>query len=60
MNFEKFAVISVIGGLTTFAILLSLVFATGSTFGQRCSEMGYTGTDHRICVTALTKGEEDF
>jgi hypothetical protein len=37
-----------------------LVLATGSTFGQRCSAMGYTGLDHNKCVIELSQGTEDF
>jgi len=38
-------------------VLIGLVFATGSTFGQRCSDMDYTGTEQSECVTNLSKGK---
>jgi hypothetical protein len=55
---EKIFVITVITGLVLSILLVGFVFATGSTFGQRCSAMGYTGLDHNNCVTTLSQGKE--
>lgn len=41
-----------------FALPLFLALATGSTFGQRCSAIGYTGLDLNNCVIALSQGKE--
>lgn len=40
-------------GVVLFLIILAFVFATGSTFGQRCTAMGYTGPDHAQCVESF-------
>jgi hypothetical protein len=37
MSQKKFFVIGFLFGLAIFAVLLILVFATGSTLGQRCA-----------------------
>lgn len=55
---EKIFSITVITGLALSVLLVGFVFATGSTFGQRCSAMGYTGLDHKNCVIALSQGKE--
>jgi ABC-type microcin C transport system permease subunit YejB len=60
MSFEKLVVIGFVSGIATFALLLIFVFATGSTFGQRCTAMGYSGDDWSQCVDGLSRGEEDF
>jgi len=39
------------------AILIVLVFATGSTFGQRCTKAGYEAEEFKACVDRLAKGE---
>ena len=39
-------------------LIMGFVLATGSTFGQRCSAMGYTGLDHNKCVIELSQGKE--
>jgi hypothetical protein len=44
--------------LLPYIFVMFLVLATGSTFGQRCSEMGYTGLDHNKCVIELSQGKE--
>jgi hypothetical protein len=54
---EKITIIVSVGGLLASIVLIGLVFATGSTFGQRCSDMGYTDTKHSECVTNLSKGK---
>lgn len=38
--------------------VIGFVIATGSTFGQRCSAMGYTGLEHNKCVIELSQGKE--
>jgi hypothetical protein len=55
---EKIFSITVITGLALSVLLVVLVFATGSTFGQRCSAMGYTGLDHNNCVIELSQGKK--
>jgi hypothetical protein len=44
--------------LLPYIFVMFLVLATGSTFGQRCSAMGYTGLDHNKCVIELSQGKE--
>jgi hypothetical protein len=46
--------------LLPYILIMGFVLATGSTFGQRCSEMGYNGLDHNKCVIELSHGKEDF
>ncbi len=55
---EKIFSITVVTALALLVLLVVFVFATGSTFGQRCSAMGYTGLDHNNCVIALSQGKE--
>lgn len=43
-----------------YIVIMWLVVSTGSTFDQRCSEMGYTGLDHSKCVNTLSQDKEDF
>lgn len=40
-----------------FVGILVFVFATGSTFDQRCAKAGYTGAAHERCVMRLNDGE---
>jgi hypothetical protein len=44
--------------LLPYIFVMFLVLATGSTFGQQCSAMGYTGLDHNKCVIELSQGKE--
>ena len=55
---EKIFSITVVTALALSVLLVVFVFATGSTFGQRCSAMGYTGLDYNNCVIALSQGKE--
>jgi hypothetical protein len=44
--------------LLPYILIMFFVFATGSTFGQQCSAMGYTGLEHNKCVIELSQGKE--
>jgi hypothetical protein len=44
--------------LLPYILIMGFVLATGSTFGQRCSEMDYTGLEHNKCVIKLSQGKE--
>lgn len=44
-------------GLILAAILIVLVFVTGSTFGQRCAKAGYEAEEFKACVKRLVAGE---
>lgn len=54
---EKVFSINIAMPLALLVLLVVVVFATGSTFGQRCSAMGYTGLEHNNCVIALSQGK---
>ena len=55
---EEIFSITVVTAFALWVLLVVFVFATGSSFGQRCSAMGYTGLDHTNCVIALSQGKE--
>lgn len=42
--------------MAVFAGIIVAVFATGSTFDQRCSRAGYAGAAHERCVLRLYDG----
>jgi hypothetical protein len=44
--------------LLPYILIMGVVIATESTFGQRCSAMGYTDLDHNKCVVELSQGKE--
>lgn len=55
---ERVVYLILISLLPLHILTMFFVFITGSTFGQRCSEMGYTGLDHNKCVIELSQGKE--
>ena len=60
MFFEKIVVTAFLSGMVMFILLLIVVFVSGSTFGQRCAAMQYSGSEWTKCVDRLSKGQEDF
>ena len=44
--------------LLPYILVMGFVIATGSTFGQRCSAMSYTGLEHNNCVIELSQGKK--
>lgn len=56
---EKFIVISVAGGFATFALLIAVIFATGSSFGQRCA-YAFPGDfrSQKQCISDLSAGRQ--
>jgi len=50
----------VVSAILMFSLLLLLVFATGNTFGQRCSALGYpTGSEEwKNCIQELKTGSK--
>lgn len=60
-DFNKVVIALIIGfNIIFMVILIGLVFTTGSTFGQRCTKMDYTGIEHHNCVKSLSNGNKDF
>ena len=50
---------SIVAGIVVSAVLLACVWATGSTFGQRCEKSHPWGSDAwGACVDRLSKGGE--
>ncbi len=56
MVVKAFVIGGVLGVLLSIFMII-MVFATGQTFGQRCSSMGYHGPDFSICVSNLAEGK---
>lgn len=57
MTSAKFWVISLVGSAALFLAILVTVFATGQTFGQRCSVIfPDKGEAWSRCVTNLSQG----
>ena len=54
----KEIVFAFILSVAIFCILLSFVFYTGSTFGQRCAKMYTEEKEIAVCVKRLSKGGE--
>lgn len=56
-NLAKVALHGLFTGMLVFIILLIAVFATGSTFGQRCEvKFQRDSTEWQECVLRLNKG----
>lgn len=49
--------IGLAAGFGAFLALLLVVWASGSTFGQRCESMGHAGAAWEDCVHRLARGE---
>ena len=58
MTLKQEITLGIFMGVTLFLVLLAIVFATGATFGQRCTAMGYSDLEHSQCVTTLATGED--
>lgn len=60
-NFEHRARKAMIyGAITGFGlsiVLVGFVVATGQTFGQRCTAMGYDGTAKEKCIEDFSSGK---
>jgi len=54
---SKVIIHSLIGGVVAFVLLLIVVFATGSTFGQRCAKIhSEKGEAWQQCIKDLQRG----
>lgn len=53
---ERIIFPATIGGAILFIAIFGFVFATGQTFGQRCTAAGWFGFEHEKCVSRLVSG----
>ena len=59
MDHIRFVVLVTVLSFAATTLLIVAVFATGSTFGQRCSRAGFSGAEWDDCVHRLATSERN-